>query len=493
MAGDLLALQTLHEQRVDLSSGDDRRTRRVANTSAPFDSPCNAHHPESRGVMKTSVHYVRDMLSVLLATMLWASPAHAAQALPLHAVAALPTDSVLSLHALYDAVDRSNPRIRAAAELARAATARIAGAGKPPDPAIQFGFMNYMLPRLTPDASLGMRQVQLMQMVPLPGKLAAAADAARARAEAADARTTDVQWEIRSATAMAFYELWAARARIDIAGETRRLLENAAAVATAMYRVGEGRQSDVLRARVEIARMDEEIVRMQVMADAAHARIAAALDVQDGAVRGRLVLPLFPDSLPTRDELEAAALRARPMLSAGAAEVRAATADERLARRERWPDIQVGLQYGERGMPMGTTDRMGSLMIGTTIPVFARSRQLRMRDETAAMRAMTEADLRGMRADTRARVAEVYAELGRSRRLGTLYRLTVLPLAEAAAASALASYRSGAVDFMTVLDNRMTVNRYHEELVTLTANEGRAWAELEMLISRALLAPAGTR
>ena len=425
--------------------------------------------------------------------MLCAPPARASQTLSPNLVATRPTDSTLSLLTLYDAVDGSNPRIRAASELARAAAARISGATKPPDPEIQLGLMNYMLPRLTPDASLGMRQVQLMQMVPLPGKLAAAGDAVRARSQAADARTTDVRWEVRTATAMAFYELWAAHARIEIAGETRRLLQNVAAIATAMYRVGEGRQSDVLRARVEIARMDEEIVRMQVMADAAHARIAAALDVQDSAMRGRPVLPPFPDSLPARDELEVIALRARPMLAAGAAEVRAATADDRLARRERWPDIQVGLQYGERGMPMGTTDRMGSLMIGTTIPVFARSRQLRMRDETAAMRAMTEADLRAMRADTRARVAEVHADLGRARRLGALYRLTVLPLAEAAAASALASYRSGAVDFMTVLENRMTVNRYHEELVTLTADEGRAWAELEMLLSRALVAPAGTR
>lgn len=66
----------------------------------------------------------------------------------------------------------------------------------------------------------------------------------------------------------------------------------------------------------------------------------------------------------------------------------------------------------------------------------------------------------------------------------------MLPQAEAAASSALASYRSGGVDFMTVLDNRMIVNRYREELVALTASEGRAWAELEMLVGRPLLGGA---
>jgi outer membrane protein TolC len=123
-----------------------------------------------------------------------------------------------------------------------------------------------------------------------------------------------------------------------------------------------------------------------------------------------------------------------------------------------------------------------------------------MRDETAAMHAMAEADLDGMRAETRARLTEVHAELASARRLAELYRTTVLPQAEAASASALASYRTGAVDFMTVLDNRMTVNRYREELVKLTAAQGRAWAELEMLVGRPLLdasatiaAPGGTR
>ena len=112
------------------------------------------------------------------------------------------------------------------------------------------------------------------------------------------------------------------------------------------------------------------------------------------------------------------------------------------------------------------------------------------------MRGMAEAELDAMRASTRARVIEAHADLMRARRLGSLYRHTVLPQADAAAESALSSYRSGTVDFMTVLENRATVNRYREESVALAAEEGRAWAELEMLLGRRLVdhsttAPAG--
>lgn len=166
----------------------------------------------------------------------------------------------------------------------------------------------------------------------------------------------------------------------------------------------------------------------------------------------------------------------------------AAEGMEALARRELVPDLMVGVQYGQRSAAMGT-ERMGSLMLGASIPIFASRRQIRMRDEAAAMRAMAEADLQYMRADTRGKVGEAYAMLARSRNLARLYVTTVLPQAEAAVAAALAAYRVGHVDFMTLLDDRMAVNGYRMELATLQADEGRAWAELEMLAGRELFDP----
>ena len=134
-------------------------------------------------------------------------------------------------------------------------------------------------------------------------------------------------------------------------------------------------------------------------------------------------------------------------------------------------------------------ERMGSLMVGASVPVFARSRQLRMREEAAAMRQMAIADLAAMAADTRGRIGEAYADVERARRLAVLYRTTVIPQSEAAVASALASYRVGGVDFMTLLDDRMTVNKYRTELYALEADEGKSWAELEMLTGREFFDP----
>ena len=102
------------------------------------------------------------------------------------------------------------------------------------------------------------------------------------------------------------------------------------------------------------------------------------------------------------------------------------------------------------------------------------------------MQEMALADLRTMRVETEAAVTEAHADLARARTVARLYSSTLLPQTEAAAMSALGAYRAGKVDFMAVLDARMSVNRYRKEAVALQADEGKAWAELEMLLGREL-------
>lgn len=391
----------------------------------------------------------------------------------------------ITLGAVLAEVEGVHPQLDAARSVARAAEARVPGARRPPDPVLQLGWMNYQLPNVRPMEPLGMTQLQAMQMLPLNGKLRLAGNVAAARADASASRVSAVSFELRARAAMTYHDLYAADGSLDVARHTRRLLEDLAAIATQMYEVGEGRQADLLRATVEIAKMDEEIVRMQAMRTAMAARLNALRLASDSAPVGEPMLPNFPTAIAL-DALIGAADRGRPMHRAAADEVRSAAAAEELARREIWPDLQVGLQLGRRGTEMGA-ETMGSLMIGAAVPLFAGSRQLRMRDEAAAMRAMAEADLAAMRADTRAAVAEAYASLVRARRLATLYRTSVLPQADATVASSLAAYRVGAVDFMTVVDAQMTLNRFRQELFTLEADEGKAWAELEMLTGQVLV------
>jgi outer membrane protein TolC len=132
------------------------------------------------------------------------------------------------------------------------------------------------------------------------------------------------------------------------------------------------------------------------------------------------------------------------------------------------------------------TERMGSVMLGFSVPLFAGKRQMKMREEAEAMRVMAQADLTRMRTLVDARLIELGASLERSRTLMELYRTEVLPQAQAAVQSAFSSYRVGQVDFMTLVDAQLAVNKYKQELAALQADYGAGIAELEMTMGREL-------
>lgn len=402
------------------------------------------------------------------------------------------TASRLTLAEVFQTLEARSPRLDAARQMVVAAQARIKPISTLADPQLQFGLMNRNFPGLGLQDPLGMNQVQLMQMVPIAGQLGLAGRVATAQAGAARARTAELGWELRARAAMAFYEIYQLDRTIEVSLATQALLRDIATTARSMYSVGQGRQADVLRAQVEIDRLTEEVARMRAMREAAAARLNALLDLPAGTAVPTPVLPRFPRVLPAPDSLERLALGGRPMLTAGQLEVSAALAAERRARREIWPDLQLGVQYGQRPMA-GGTDRMVSLMLGFSLPVWAGRRQLQMRRETAAMRLGAQAELRAMQADTRGRLGELGAAVRRTRALRELYTSTILPQAEATVSSALAAYQAGEVDLPMLLDARMTVNRYRQQVFQLDAEEGAALAELEMLLGQALFDPEQTQ
>jgi outer membrane protein TolC len=326
-----------------------------------------------------------------------------------------------------------------------------------------------------------MDQVQLMQMLPWPGKLGNAKRAARHTAAAAGADADEQERMLGAAVRMAYYDVAFADRALDVMQRTRGLLRDFTDVATTMYAVGSGVQQDVLRAQVEAARMSEEITRMGQMRLAAAARLNALLGRDGASPVPPVVLADLPSAeLAPLDTLIAWALVARPALRAGAERVAAAEAALAAARRELFPDFQVGVQYQRRP----AFPDMVSVMVGFTIPLFAGARQLPMRREMAAMRAMAEAELLAVRNETVARLIETRARAAQDLSLTRLYRTSIVPQARAAVQASLASYRVGRVTFMQLVDNQMTVNRYEVETYRLLADYHQAVGELGALVGR---------
>jgi len=195
-----------------------------------------------------------------------------------------------------------------------------------------------------------------------------------------------------------------------------------------------------------------------------------------------LELPPPAASLPAAEELMEAAARRRPALQAARRRVLAAEAGYRAARRAVYPDITVSLGYGQRPQ----FDDFVTLMFGINIPVWAGSKQLPMRQEMKAMQSMEEARELDLYNETFAELTELRAQAERARNLSQLYATSVLPQARSAVESSLSAYQVGEVDYMTLVANEMTVNRYLIENVRLTAEYHQAVAQVEALVGGAL-------
>lgn len=369
----------------------------------------------------------------------------------------------------------ANPMLRAARFSAEAAAQRIGPAGALPDPQLQFGLMNRMISQFSSTMDpMTMNQVQLMQMLPWPGKLGLARRATEHTAGAARADADDQALMLEAQVRMAYYEVADADRALDVMRRTQGLLRDFLQVSTTMYAVGSAVQQDVLRAQVEVARMGEEVTRMRQERVAMAARLNALLGREASVPVPALELPEPGDSLPPVDSLVALAQGRRPALRAGAERLAAADAALAGARRELFPDFQLGFAYQSRP----AFPDMMSLMVGISLPIFAGGRQLPMRRQMAAMRDMSAAELLSLRNETIARIVETRARAVRDRDLVQLYRSSILPQAQGAVQAALSSYRVGRLAFMQLVDNQMTVNQYQIETLRLLADYQQALGEL---------------
>ena len=383
-------------------------------------------------------------------------------------------------------VQARNPGLLALRAAAEAAAYRAPEASTLPDPVFQIGVMNFGIPGLETDMPTSMApSVQLMQMVPFPGKLSLKGDIAGYTRDIARANADEAWWGVRRQAASMFYTLYTTDRRLEVMRETLSLLKEFRQVARAMYVAGTGHQADVLRADVEVARMDGDIREMTAMRRGTAARLNALLDRPATTPVPSPALGAMPTDVPARDTLLAWAEETRPALAGGRDGVARAQKSAALADKQIWPDLTFGVTYGQRDQASGPV-RMGSAMVGFSLPIHAGSRQYASRNEAAAMERLAQARLGGVRASVDARVGELLAELDRARTLTDLYRSEVLPEARSTVQSAFTSYRVGEVDFMTLVDAQMSVNRYEGELYELLGDYGKAVASLESTVGRPL-------
>lgn len=391
-----------------------------------------------------------------------------------------PTAEPFSLDEAVSLAREANPALRAARLRADVAAERVPQAGALPNPMLGFGLMNRQIADFGSTAEpMLQNRIEFSQRLPWPGKLGFSEERWELLASAGALDAEETELALIARVKAVYYRLAFMDRALIIMENTRGLLREFLDVSSTLYAVGEGLQQDVLQAQVAVASMTEDITVVEQDRLATAARLNALLGRAATVGIDELGLPPPGEELPSVEALMVLADAQRPGLQAARERARAAEAGYRAARRAIYPDFTVGMAYSQRPQ---FNDWL-SFMVGISLPLWAGKSHLPLRREMAAMQAEEEARAIALYNETFARIAERRAEAERARKLVALYSTSVLPQARAAVESALSAYRVGKVDFMTLVQNELTVNRFEIESVRLAAEYQRAVGELQALVA----------
>jgi cobalt-zinc-cadmium efflux system outer membrane protein len=157
-----------------------------------------------------------------------------------------------------------------------------------------------------------------------------------------------------------------------------------------------------------------------------------------------------------------------------------------LARRASYPDFDVRLSYGQRDNMLDGTrrDDMVSMTVAVNLPVWRGSKIEPRILESQALRDQAASLYQAQRNEVTARLRQQIAVAEQSLKSIKLYQTTILPQARLTVESALAAYQVGRVDFLTLLDNQMTVFDFETNRITAIANYNKALAEIDWLVGK---------
>ncbi|MCK5571898.1 MAG: TolC family protein [Bacteroidetes bacterium] len=374
---------------------------------------------------------------------------------------------------------RGNPQIRSAERRSFAAQHRDAQVSVLQDP--MFAYFRWIS---TPETRVGPQEnvFMLSQSIPFPGKLGLRGDVANEDAVAAGEQYEAVRRDIMFNVKKEYYNLYWIDRSLTILEAYLALLKDFSRVAEQKYATGEGIQANVFKSQVEISTIIERKLAFESLREGVVARVNALLNRPSGSQLGMAteldtMRVEAPDSL-----LVERALERRQELRASEAMIRKAEFKKDLADIEYYPNLNLQATYitvarGSSAAPDAGKDAYG-VGLGLNIPI-QLGRRVAASEEAEATYEASKLAHRNLENTVRAEIADLRFQLDNSRRTLELYDKGLLVQAESALESALYAYRTGKLDFLSLLDSERMLLQARLGYVTEQSSYQKIVAALE--------------
>jgi cobalt-zinc-cadmium efflux system outer membrane protein len=377
----------------------------------------------------------------------------------------------------------NNPAVKSAGRRVLAMRARVPQARSLPDPVVSAGWMGNITPfdvqnGFPPSA----RTLSATQTFPFPGKLKLRGQIADRDAEAAWWDFENTRRQVVADVKAAYYDYFYYHKAIEITQKDKDLLEKLTKIAEVRYKVGKGIQQDVLRAQVELSRLLQRLTVLQQQEQTARVRLNTLL-YRDPEAPLPPAAPFEQAKFPyTLESLYDLARQNDPEVQRQERLIERSQYAVNLARKNYAPDFHVGYMYQQRPM---LRDSNG-FTVGINIPIFYKSKQREGVIEATEGLIGARRGLDNRQTMVAFQVKQQYLAAKASEDLARLFSQAIVPQSSLALESSISAYEVGTVDFLTLLDNFMTVLDYEANYYRELTHYQMALARLEPLVGREL-------
>ncbi len=392
--------------------------------------------------------------------------------------------SKLSDYLTYAALN--NPGLEAAFNRWKAALERVPQVKSLPDPRFTY---RYFVEQVETRVGAQRQAFGIAQMFPWFGKLGLRGDAATDAAHAARQRYETAKLKLFFQVKDAYYEYYYLWRTISIVEGNMQLMKNFESVARTRYKAATGKYPDVIRAQVELGKLDDRLKTLQDLQGPIVAKLNAALNrpaetslpwpkqVKEESVSftDQQLLEWMANSNPELKALEYDIARSRTKIN--------------LAKKDYYPDITFGIDFIDTDDSSSATPPSGSgkdpiiAMFSINLPIWRGKLDAGLREARHHYRAATQDKTQKLNTLNAQLKLTLYLFRDGERKID-LYRDTLLPKAVESVKANEASFRAGGSTFLDLIDAQRVMLEFELSYERALSNHAQRLAELEMLVGK---------
>ncbi len=378
------------------------------------------------------------------------------------------SEETFTLKLLINLFLERNPSIKSFEGKLKAQRFRIDPEASFPDPVIGISFKN--------ERMVNEQFIFFSQKIPFPGKL-------KLRGKIAEKEFLRVEENLKSLTLSfiakieeLYSKLFYYSRAIEILLKKKEILKKALKIAETKYSVGEGIQSDIFKAQVEISRIEEEIILMRQMLKSIEGEINSLIDFpQDTSLGKPEEIQLYELNFELKTLLEEAE-KSSPILKEAKFMIEEKMKEVEFSKKEFYPDFMLQGGKAFRGS-------MYEIMIGIEIPIYFKRKQENLLKASISELESAKKNYNSIKNEIFFMINENFIMAKASENLVKLYRERIIPQATLALESSISNYQVGKIDFITLLSDINNLFTYEMDYFKELSNLWIAVSKIEELTS----------